>query len=85
MSIFMKEKNNFKSFLLTSDAIWKISSWSHDIPFFSGVFLPNHARTIPIRSSLEFIFTFIVSGSKSDLAELLEIELRIESKNKKIR
>lgn len=26
-----------------------------------------------------------VSGSKSDLAELLEIELRIESKNKKIR
>lgn len=59
MSIFMKEKNNFKSFLLTSDAIWKISSWSHDIPFFSGVFLPNHARTIPIRSSLEFIFTFI--------------------------
>lgn len=59
MNIFMEEKNNFKSFLLTSDAIWKISSWSHDIPFFSAVFLPNHAQTIPIRSSLEFIFTFI--------------------------
>ena len=79
--IFLLEEKNmdkFKSFLLISDATWKISSWY-------SIFLENLAYSyqiilepFPFDLLLNLFSLLSASGSKSDLAELLEIESRIE-------
>lgn len=60
----------------------------HDLMIFHfslAYFYQIILEPFPFDLLLNLFSLLSISGSKSDLAELLEIELRIESRNKKIR